>query len=145
MNPASPSMNRPALLLSLLALAAAPARAEDPATNAPPPAAATNVPAALKSPIVMRGVMASRTPGERGKALRKYSMPEESPSKAQLRAKRWLKSIQLEDGSWPGTPAAATALALLAYYSSLTRAGGERRHVERAGVRGARPSQAPPA
>ena len=112
-------MKRLAFLVTFLALAAAAARADDSATNAPPAADATNVPAALKSPIMMRGVMASRTPGERGKALRKYSMPEESPSKAQLRAKRWLKSIQLEDGSWPGTPAAATALALLAYYSSL--------------------------
>ena len=112
-------MKRLTFLVSFLALAAAAARADDSATNAPPAADATNGTAAVKSPIMMRGVMASRTPGERGKALRKYSMPEESPSKAQLRAKRWLKSIQLEDGSWPGTPAAATALALLAYYSSL--------------------------
>ena len=111
-------MKRLALLLPLLALAAAPARAEDPATNAPPPANATNGAAALKSPIVMRGVMASRQPGMCGKALGRYGRREDSPVEAQMRALRWLKSIQREDGSWPEPSAATTALALLAYNSS---------------------------
>ncbi len=110
-------MKRLAFLVPLLTLAAAAARAEDPATNAPP-AAATNGAATLKSPIVMRGVMASRQPGMRGKALGRYGRREDSPVEAQMRALRWLKSIQREDGSWPEPSAATTALALLAYNSS---------------------------
>ncbi len=41
------------------------------------------------------------------------------PFDAQLRALRWLKSLQREDGSWPGPSAATTAEVLLAYNSSI--------------------------
>ena len=70
--PASSAMNRPALLLSLLVLVAAAARAEDPATNAPTAAAATNGAAGVKSPIATNGLMRSRNPGARGRALGRY-------------------------------------------------------------------------
>ena len=73
-------MKRLALLLPLLALAAAPPHAEDPDTRSPVAGkshaefaevaeAATN---GVRSPIAMRDVLASRTPGERGRALAKY-------------------------------------------------------------------------
>ena len=102
-------MKRLALFLPLLALAAAPARAEGPATN---------VSAVVKSPIATNGLMRSRNPGARGRALGRYGRREDSPVEAQVRALRWLKSIQREDGSWPEPSAATTALALLAYNSS---------------------------
>ena len=111
-------MKRLALLLPLITLAAAPARAEDPATDAPPPAAATNVSAVVKSPIATNGLMRSRNPGARGRALGRYGRWEDSPVAAQVRALRWLKSIQREDGAWPEPSSATTALALLAYNSS---------------------------
>ena len=42
------------------------------------------------------------------------------PFDAQIRALRWLKSLQREDGSWPGPAAATTAMVLLAYNSSVS-------------------------
>ena len=112
-------MKRLALLLPLLALAVAPARAEDPATRSPVAGkshaesaeAATN---GVKSPIAMRVVMASRTPGERGKDLAYYGSA--GGDATVMRALRWLKTVQCEDGSWPGHPVASTALALWCYF-----------------------------
>ena len=114
-------MKRLALLLPLLALAAAPARAEDPATRSPVTGkshaefaevaeAATN---GVWSPIAMRDVLASRTPGERGRALAKYGAG--GGDATVMRALRWLRTVQCEDGSWPGNPVASTALAVWAF------------------------------
>ena len=105
-------MKRLAFLVTFLALAAAAARADDSATNAPPAADATNGTAAVQSPIVTRGIISSR-----GKAFASYG-PRETSHTAELRAKRWLKSLQRADGSWPEPSAATTALALLVHVSS---------------------------
>ena len=113
-------MKRLALLLPLLALAAVPCLAQDPATrssseektHAEAAAVATN---GIQSPIVMRGVMGLRTPGERGKAFAGYGATGGSDA-AVMRTLRWLKTVQNEDGSWPGNSVASTALALWCYF-----------------------------
>ncbi len=115
-------MKRFALILLALAPLLA-ARAEDPATRSPAAGkshaesaefaeAATN---GVKSPIAMRGVMASRTPGERGKALARHGIG--GSDAAAMRALRWLKTVQCEDGSWPGNPVVSTALSVWAFLS----------------------------
>jgi hypothetical protein len=70
--------------------------------------------AVTKSPIVMRGIYASRSPGQRGSALagRGGSGATEA---AVMRALRWLKKNQETDGSWPKTRPAMTALATLTF------------------------------
>lgn len=80
------------LAISLLALGAAAAFAQDPA---------------------VLGIMRSRTPGQRGRAL-----PERGATGGDavvMRALRWLRTVQNEDGSWPGNPVSETALALWTY------------------------------
>ncbi len=107
------------LLLALAPLLAA--RAEDPSTrsavaekshaeSAESAEAATN---GVKSPIAMRGVIVNRAPGARGKALGRWGAG--GGDATVMRALRWLKTVQCEDGSWPGNPVASTALAIWAY------------------------------
>ena len=112
-------MKRPFLLLPLLALAAVPCLAQDPAMRRPTEGkahaesaeVATN---GVKSPIAMSGIMRSRNPGERGRALGKWGAG--GGDATVMRALRWLKTVQNEDGSWPGHPVASTALALWCYF-----------------------------
>lgn len=73
----------------------------------------------VKSPLVMKGLYASRRAGGkegRAGAIRKYHGSQEGES-AVLKALRWLKKNQLEDGSWTGagSPTAMCGLALLCY------------------------------
>ncbi len=70
--------------------------------------------AMVKSPVQMRGMLGSRTPGARGAALGKYGGGGASQV-AVLRALRWLAKNQAKDGSWGKTKPAMTALAILAY------------------------------
>lgn len=87
-----------------------------PVDFSPQPAAFDSV-AIVKSPIIMRNIFGSRTPGMRGIALRRYG-GSGATEDAILRALRWLKKNQNEDGSWPGAknePVAFTGFALLAY------------------------------
>lgn len=79
----------------------------------PQPASFDTV-AMIKSPIVMRGIYAGRSPGQRGSLLGKGGGGGWTED-AVLKALRWLKKNQNEDGSWPSTKPAMTALALLAY------------------------------
>ena len=79
----------------------------------PKPAAINSV-AIVKSPIVMRGIVGSRSPGQRGQALKQYGGSAGGEATV-MRALRWLKSKQQSDGSWPGQPTAMTGLALLAF------------------------------
>ncbi len=55
--------------------------------------------AMVKSPIVMRGIYGSRNPGSRGSALGKYGGGSGTEDTV-MRALRWLKQCQAEDGSW---------------------------------------------
>ena len=58
------------------------------------------------------GIMASRAAHTNGTALAKYGAGGEA---AVMRALRWLKSVQNEDGSWDGCRPAMTGLAILAF------------------------------
>jgi hypothetical protein len=62
----------------------------------------------------MSGIMRSRNPGERGRALGKWGAG--GGDATVMRALRWLKTVQNDDGSWPGHPVASTALALWCYF-----------------------------
>lgn len=79
----------------------------------PKPAEVNSV-AIIKSPIVMRNIIGSRNPGQRGQALAKYG-GSRGGEETVMRALRWLKSKQLEDGSWPGQRTSNTGLALLSF------------------------------
>ncbi len=88
----------------------------DVANNEPlsPKPAEMNTVAIVKSPIVMRGIVGSRSPGQRGKAISAYGGSQAGEATV-MRALRWLKSKQLTNGSWPGQSTAMTGMALLAF------------------------------
>ncbi len=69
--------------------------------------------AMVKSPVIMRSMLGSRTPGAQGQALSSFGGGHTVG--AVLRALRWLAVNQNSDGSWGRTKPAMTALALLAY------------------------------
>jgi hypothetical protein len=71
-------------------------------------------PVLTKSPLIMRGLYGNRTKGGRSAALRTYRAPS-GVEDAVLRALRWLKKKQQEDGSWPGHAGANTGFALLCF------------------------------
>ena len=79
----------------------------------PKPAEINSV-AIIKSPIVMRGIVGSRSPGQRGKAISEYGGSAGGEATV-MRALRWLKANQLPDGSWPGQSTAMTGMALLCF------------------------------
>ncbi len=91
-----------------------------PTDVAAPPAEAASVQPAefdsvamVKSPVVMRGMLGSRSPGAQGAALNRFGGGH--TTEAVLRALRWLAKNQHRDGSWGQTKPAMTSLALLAY------------------------------
>ncbi len=69
--------------------------------------------AMVKSPVVMKGIIGSRNPGSQGEALKNYG--GDGTGVFVLRALRWLKKEQRDNGSWGSNKPAMTALALLAY------------------------------
>ena len=82
-----------------------------------PKPAEMNTVAQVQSPIVLRGIVGSRSPGSRGAALSKYGGSPGGEATV-MRALRWLKMNQNADGSWGEAPAnytAMTGLALLTY------------------------------
>ena len=69
-----------------------------------------------KSPVKMSGIMSSRSPGVRGAALRGGNMHGDASTEAAvMKALRWLKHTQRDDGSWAGQPVSNTGLAILSY------------------------------
>jgi len=74
--------------------------------------------AMAKSPLVMRGLYAGRTAGGRKGALSAFGGSRRGED-AVLRALRWFKANQSDDGSWakadPTAPLAMSGLALLAF------------------------------
>ncbi len=70
--------------------------------------------ALTRSPVILRGVLGSRNPGAIGAALAGYGGSGKTEA-AVLRALRWLKKNQNDDGSWKKTKPAMTALALLTF------------------------------
>ena len=78
------------------------------------PAAQDSV-ALIKSPVTMRSMTGSRTPGSIGAMTRGGAGYGDAATEgAVLKALRWLKKTQKKDGSWTGD-IANTALAVLAY------------------------------
>ncbi len=103
---------------------------DQPVVNAPPtdfspqPTPVDAV-AIVKSPVIMRGIYGSRTPGMRGSLMGRHGAPA-GTEEAVLRALRWLKKYQEYDGKWmagagggvnysSGVPAAMTGLGLLTF------------------------------
>jgi len=91
-----------------------------PSDVAAPPAEAASVQPAefdsvamVKSPVIMRGMLGSRSPGAQGAALSQFGGGHTTESV--LRALRWLAKNQNKDGSWGSSKPAMTSLALLAY------------------------------
>lgn len=79
----------------------------------PQPAVFDSV-AIVKSPIVMRGIYGSRTPGARGQAIARHGGSAAGEA-AVMRSLRWLAKNQQKDGSWSSNRTAMTGLALLCY------------------------------
>ena len=72
--------------------------------------------AIIKSPVTMRSMTGSRTPGSIGAMTRGGAGYGDATTEAAvLKALRWLKKTQKPNGSWDPVPTANTALAILAY------------------------------
>ena len=94
--------------------------ATGPSTPFSPQPAAFDSVAMVKSPIKMKGVYASRTPGARGSTLGKGGFGGaggggQLTEAAVLRALRYLKKNQGADGSWQKNKVAMTGLVILTY------------------------------
>ncbi len=66
-----------------------------------------------KSPVIMKGMLGSRNPGSQGAAISRFG--GKGTSIHVLRALRYIKKQQADDGSWGKNKSAITSLALLAY------------------------------
>ena len=72
--------------------------------------------ALIKSPVTMRSMTGSRTPGSIGRFTSGGNMyGDEQTEGAVLKALRWLKKTQNSNGSWSPAPVSNTGLAILAY------------------------------
>ena len=72
--------------------------------------------ALIKSPVTMRSMTGSRTPGSIGKYTAGGNMYGDAQTEgAVLKALRWLKKTQLQNGSWQPSPISNTGLAILAF------------------------------
>ncbi|MDA1043614.1 MAG: terpene cyclase/mutase family protein [Verrucomicrobia bacterium] len=70
--------------------------------------------AIVKSPVIFPGIIGSRNPGARGSLLGQNGGNGNTEA-AVLRALRWLKKNQNQDGSWDKVKPAMTSLALLTF------------------------------
>ena len=72
--------------------------------------------ALIKSPVTMRSMTGSRTPGSIGKfTAGGNSYGDAQTEGAVLKALRWLKKTQNSNGSWSPSPVSNTGLAILAF------------------------------
>ena len=72
--------------------------------------------ALIKSPVTMRSMTGSRTPGSIGAMTRGgNSYGDAQTEAAVLKALRWLKKTQNSNGSWSPSPVSNTGLAILAF------------------------------
>ena len=72
--------------------------------------------ALIKSPVTMKSMTGSRTPGSIGAATRGGANYGDAQTEgAVLKALRWLKKTQKPNGSWTPSPISNTGLAILAY------------------------------
>ena len=98
-----------------------------PVTDVIAPAPPTNEPisvkpaqqdsvALIKSPVAMRSMAGSRSPGAIGRMTRGGGMYGDPTTEASvLKALRWLKKTQKSEGCWDGNPISNTGLAILAF------------------------------
>ncbi len=86
-----------------------------PPTDFSPAPGAFDAVALVKSPVIMKGIFASRDPGARSNAL-KAGGGGGSTEGPVIRSLRWMKEKQSENGSW-GNDVGDTSLALLSYLS----------------------------
>ena len=93
--------------------------ATGPSTPFSPKPAAFDSVAMVKSPITMKGVYASRSPGAKGMLTGKGAgggaNGDRHTEDAVMRALRWLKKNQQADGSWNKNKVAMTGLVVLTY------------------------------
>ena len=69
----------------------------------------------IKSPVIFKGIYGSvRNAGMRGTMLAKFGGNQKTEMSV-IRALRWLKAVQNEDGSWPNNKVAMTGLAILTF------------------------------
>jgi len=85
-----------------------------PPTDFSPVPADFDAVAMVKSPVVMRGIYGARTGAARGTAMKQYGAPA-GVEGAVLRALRWLKKNQNEEGSWNKSKEAMTGMCILAF------------------------------
>jgi hypothetical protein len=85
-----------------------------PTAEVSPMPATMDTVASIKSPVKMRGIIGNRSGGARGAALKTYGGSGITEG-AVIRALRWIKKDQREDGSWGKSKPAMTALALLTF------------------------------
>ena len=79
------------------------------------PAAQESV-ALIKSPVTMKSMTGSRTPGSIGRMTAGGGLYGDAQTEgAVLKALRWLKKTQLPNGSWKPSPISNTGLAVLAF------------------------------
>ena len=72
--------------------------------------------ALIKSPVTMRSMTGSRTPGSIGKMTQGGGLYGDAQTEgAVLKALRWLKKTQNANGSWSPSPVSNTGLAILAF------------------------------
>ncbi len=72
--------------------------------------------ALIKSPVTMKSMTGSRTPGSIGAATRGgANFGDAQTEGAVLKALRWLKKTQLPNGSWKPSPISNTGLAILTF------------------------------
>ncbi len=72
--------------------------------------------ALIKSPVTMKSMTGSRTPGSIGRMTAGGAMyGDPNTEGAVLKALRWLKKTQLPNGSWKPSPISNTGFAILAY------------------------------
>lgn len=97
--------------------------AAPPATQVSVKPATQDTVAIINSPVKMKSMVGSRTPGSIGAMTKGGGMYGDASTEAAVyKALRWLKKTQREDGAWQGTApgtarsaAAATGLAVLTY------------------------------
>jgi hypothetical protein len=109
------------MAVMLTALLAVPGLARGEVNPALPPGASPSLRGSesvrlVKSPVIMRGLYGTRSPGSRGAPL--LSAPGPTTDTAVMRALRWFKSTQRKNGAWVETESQApvlTGLALLSF------------------------------
>ena len=112
--PPEPEEVDPDIISDVPFAGADPTEAPGPVADFSPQPTPFDAVAIIKSPVIMRGIYGSRSPGARGAAIAGGGGGSAGEF-AVLRALRWLKKNQSSEGSWDAPKPAMTALALLTF------------------------------